>query len=138
LIRVDATSKAEWDRIVRDELAPLIIPIGADLGAMTAVRLTRLPNCVRGETGQMQQLLYLDPDPDGEPIIDKPLRESPEAVWVRWAQSLMQWQGSDDVDGVSREAASECKRGLSLHGSQFADQPAIKELTKELGVAYAN
>jgi len=36
--------------------------LGADPKALTAVRLSRLPQCMRGETGKLQELLYLDPD----------------------------------------------------------------------------
>ncbi len=55
---------------------------GADPGAMTPVRLTRLPSCTRG--GKEQKLIYLNPAPKGglnekgewamEPIVDKPKR----------------------------------------------------------------
>src|SRR5882757_9198351 len=67
LIRIDAGSKAEWDDLVRETLAPLVVPIGADLGALTAVRLTRLGNCHRGQTDQWQKLLFLDPEPNLTP-----------------------------------------------------------------------
>jgi hypothetical protein len=75
LILINANSKAEWDRIVRGDLAELIVPLGSDLSAMTAIRLTRLPNCHRGETGKMQQLLYLNPNPDYTPIVDRPVHK---------------------------------------------------------------
>jgi hypothetical protein len=66
LIRVDAgTSKANWDQTIA-AIKPRLIQLGADSGALTAVRLTRLPNCYRGE--RLQELLYLDPRPTGEPI----------------------------------------------------------------------
>jgi hypothetical protein len=74
LVRVDASSKQDWDRIIRDNLKPAIVPYGADPGAMTGIRLTRLPGCMREEKGQLQQLLYLDDDPDGTPICRKPVR----------------------------------------------------------------
>jgi hypothetical protein len=70
LVLINAASKAEWDTIVRDNLARLIVPLGADYDAMTAVRLTRLPNCRRGQTGRFQSLLYLNPDPDYTPILE--------------------------------------------------------------------
>jgi hypothetical protein len=70
LVLINASSKAEWDTIVRDNLALLIVPLGADYDAMTAVRLTRLPNCRRGQTGRFQSLLYLNPDPDYTPILE--------------------------------------------------------------------
>jgi hypothetical protein len=68
LVSVNAASKCEWDFIVRRELGPLIVPLGGDFDAMTAVRLSRLPNCHRGETGRLQRLLYLNPEPDCTPI----------------------------------------------------------------------
>ncbi len=60
LVRVDAASKAEWDT-QRDMMVQLLAPLGADPAAMTAVRLTRLPGCLRGES--LQELWYLDPRP---------------------------------------------------------------------------
>jgi len=65
LVRVDATSKLDWDQTIT-AIKPRLINLGADPGALTAVRLTRLPNCYRGE--QLQELRYLDPNPSGEPI----------------------------------------------------------------------
>jgi hypothetical protein len=65
LVRVDARSKSHWDETI-GALKPKLVQLGADLGALTAVRLTRLPNCYRGEA--LQELLYLDPNPQGGPI----------------------------------------------------------------------
>jgi hypothetical protein len=65
LVRVDAGSKQEWDAI-RDKLLPIVIPLGADRQAMSAVRLSRLPKCARG--AEMQRLLFLNPGADGTPI----------------------------------------------------------------------
>jgi hypothetical protein len=70
LALVNAASKAEWDRIVRKDLGPLLVPLGADLGSMTGVRLSRLPKCRRGQTGNVQSLLYLNPEPDYTPIAE--------------------------------------------------------------------
>ena len=61
LVRIDASSKQEWDRLRRMVL-PLFSKLGADDRALTAVRLTRLPGCLRGRS--MQKLLYLDPNPN--------------------------------------------------------------------------
>jgi hypothetical protein len=71
LVYVQADSKGEWDRVIRHELGPILICLGADPGALSAVRLTRLPNCRREQTGQIQELLYLDNDPDAVPIAQK-------------------------------------------------------------------
>jgi hypothetical protein len=57
LAKINASSKEEWDQKVR-RLMPWLVKVGADRGAMTAVRLTRLPGCHRGE--KLQELLYLD------------------------------------------------------------------------------
>jgi hypothetical protein len=65
LIRVDATSKSNWDQTVA-AIKPRLVNLGADPGALTAVRLTRLANCYRGE--RFQELLYLNPKPSDEPI----------------------------------------------------------------------
>jgi hypothetical protein len=64
-VRVDAETKAEWDAI-KSEIAAVMVPYGADPGALTAVRLSRLPQCRRGD--RMQELLYLNPGADGTPI----------------------------------------------------------------------
>lgn len=66
LVRVDAASKVEWDALV-DEVKPALVTLGADRGALTAVRLTRLPQARRGQ--HLQRLLYLNSAPDGTPIM---------------------------------------------------------------------
>ena len=66
LVRVDAASKSDWDGRI-GAIKPLLITLGADRGALSAVRLTRLPQAKRGE--RVQRLLYLNPAPDGAPII---------------------------------------------------------------------
>ncbi len=68
LVRVDAESKADWDALVAP-IKPILITLGADPGALTAVRLTRLPQAQRGS--RLQRLLYLNPEADGVPILAK-------------------------------------------------------------------
>lgn len=65
LVRVDAGSKGEWDAI-RDMARQLFCPLGADGGAMSGVRLSRLPGCLRGKNAQ--RLLYLNPEPTGKKL----------------------------------------------------------------------
>jgi hypothetical protein len=67
----NAKSKQDWDNIIRRDLGPLLVPLGGDYSAMTAVRLSRLPNCRRGQTGRIQRLYYLNPVADGTPIIEQ-------------------------------------------------------------------
>ncbi len=68
LVRVDAASKHEWDTM-RDQMKPVLVALGADEAAMTAVRLTRLPGAYRGT--RIQELLYLNPSPCAQPIIQQ-------------------------------------------------------------------
>ena len=80
LARVDARNKGEWDA-VRDKLLPVLCPLGADPGAMTAVRLTRLPGMLRhgshanGQrvpwpSGKLQELAWLNPRAAARPIVE--------------------------------------------------------------------
>ena len=66
LVRLDAQSKAAWDELVQ-QVKPALVTLGADGGALSAVRLTRLPQARRGE--RVQRLLYLNPVPDGTSIV---------------------------------------------------------------------
>lgn len=79
LVRVDAESKAAWDAL-RNDLLPVLCPLGADAAAMTAVRLTRLPGMMRHgtrdkegrmlryESPRLQELAWLNPEPQARPI----------------------------------------------------------------------
>jgi hypothetical protein len=72
LLKLRVDSKGEWDAVKR-QIAPLFTRLGADGGALSAVRLTRLPGCLRGE--RRQSLLYLNPEPElGLPICAMPVR----------------------------------------------------------------
>ena len=128
LVRVDASSKADWDAKAR-RLKPLMTVLGADPASITAVRLTRLPGCYRmqdgppgrkrpfirkrwvdeplefdedGEPiwtppvpeearnlwtgGNLQELLYLNPEPDITPIRDRPTRQEINEEWLARAR----------------------------------------------------
>lgn len=71
LVRIDAASKGDWDAKV-GTIKPVMVTLGADAGALSAVRLTRLPQAKRGE--RVQRLLYLNPDPDGAPIVGRSIK----------------------------------------------------------------
>ncbi len=73
LIKVDCETKAEFDA-ARNVARSVLCPLGADGAAMTAVRLSRLPGCLRcGKTEgeayrrydqpRLQRLVYLNPSP---------------------------------------------------------------------------
>jgi len=86
LVRFDAQSKEHLDELLAQHETGLVT-LGACPGSLTARRLSRLPNCVRGETGKLQRLLYLRPDADNTPIYKIPPREDELAVWVRYLQA---------------------------------------------------
>jgi hypothetical protein len=72
LIRIDARTKLEADDLV-EIYKREYVPLGACGGTLSAFRLTRLANCHRGQTGQWQRLIYLNPDPTGVAIKDQPV-----------------------------------------------------------------
>jgi len=72
LVRGDAASKLDWDARV-GAIKPILITLGADSNALSAVRLSRLPCAMRG--GRAQELLYLSMEPNGLPILQLPTQE---------------------------------------------------------------
>jgi hypothetical protein len=83
LINLGASTVQEWHERLNPHREQLI-RLGACSGTLTPIRLSRLPNCVRGETGRLQQLLYLAPNADSTPIANRPVREEELAVWERY------------------------------------------------------
>ena len=71
LVRTGCHTKAQWDELVDRRWKPGLIRLGACKSSTSAVRLTRLPCCRRGNA--LQQLLYLNPDPDFTPICELPI-----------------------------------------------------------------
>lgn len=85
IVRYAVETKAAWDE-VKAKLEQVVCPLGADPGALSAVRLSRLPGCLRegkeeaipGEgkrtkyvrfpKARLQRLLYLNPSPGWEAI----------------------------------------------------------------------
>ena len=70
LIRVDARSKAEFDDCAR-LVASVLEAIGADPQAMKGLPMSRVPGVKRLETGRIQELWYLDPDPKWARLLDR-------------------------------------------------------------------
>ena len=61
LVRVNAKDRADYlDKA--SEIADVLVPLGADPAAMSAVRLTRVPGCMRKDTGKAQTLIYFNPE----------------------------------------------------------------------------
>jgi hypothetical protein len=86
LVRLDASSCPKWHALLAPHLEHLV-RLGACARTLSPLRLTRLPNCMRAETGRFQQLLYLAPTADGTPIAARPMREDPLADWMRYLQA---------------------------------------------------
>lgn len=61
LIRINAKDRAEYLKKA-SEIADVLVPLGADPAAMSAVRLTRVPGCMRKDTGKAQTLIYFNPE----------------------------------------------------------------------------
>jgi hypothetical protein len=72
LVRIDAGSKPEADDLV-ESYRREYVPLGACESTLSAFRLTRLPNCLRGQTDRWQSLIYLNPNPTGTPILEQPV-----------------------------------------------------------------
>lgn len=90
LWRVDAPSKSAWD----ETIAPLkrqTKVLGADPGCLSAVRLTRLPQCWRPEKGGFQRLLYLNPNPTPVPLADQSIAQSRARTLARWRRDCPRW-----------------------------------------------
>lgn len=82
LVKIDARTKREWDS-EREALKHALVVLGADAGAMTAVRLTRLPGCWRGRS--LQKLLFVNPDPPLRPILELAPQRDTLKPWLDWA-----------------------------------------------------
>lgn len=119
LIRVDARTKEEWDEVKRRMMPFLVASLmcGADRGTWSAVRLTRLPGCLRrgkmvpvlNDKGEQmldvrhkpmrkyqpypvpgeQKLLYLRPGADTRPICERPPERDVERTWCQAADDML-------------------------------------------------
>ena len=118
LVRLDAASKADWDRLMAP-LKPVLITLGADRGALSAVRLSRLPQAMRGE--RCQRLLYLNPQPNGVPIVEQP---NPPALYS-------QKVGTPLTSTVSETNASAVATWADANG--IATEPTVTLLPPPAG-----
>jgi hypothetical protein len=83
LVNLGASTIEQW----HEQLAPHrehLIRLGACEKTLSPVRLSRLPNCMREQTGNLQRLLYLAPNADSTSIAKRPVREEPLAAWERY------------------------------------------------------
>lgn len=124
LVRVDAGTKAAWDA-QKHAMKAGLVTLGADPGAMSAVRLTRLPGTFReGKAVEvapnqwryeafakpaLQKLLYLNPEAPLRPLCDMLARRDVEAGWLSLAAL-----GVADAD---ESGGAMVKRGLAYYAN---------------------
>jgi hypothetical protein len=119
LVHVGADDKASWDSLVAP-VKPLLTLVGADPAALTAVRLSRLPQAWRGE--RQQRLIYLNPMADGTPILQMPPRPS-YRDWVQFAQAKLSWMAPFTPDEIH----------MTLDElQQFQTEPEVGPVIKQL------
>ncbi|MEI6714383.1 MAG: hypothetical protein WCO60_11570 [Verrucomicrobiota bacterium] len=75
LVEVPSGSLEDWEKLY-DSLFAKMTLLGADPCAMTNLRQSRLPGVMRREKGEWQELLFLNPHPDGTPICELPILRS--------------------------------------------------------------
>ena len=73
LIYIGADTPEKWKAEVK-KIKTYLVELGADRQTYNLSRLTRLPQCLRGNNGPMQKLLYLNPDPKPLKIMEQPER----------------------------------------------------------------
>lgn len=69
LVRIDARSKTEFDACGQ-VVASVMKGIGADENALKGLPMSRVPGIKRIETGRIQELWYLNPDPGWGRLLD--------------------------------------------------------------------
>jgi hypothetical protein len=124
LVRVDARTRGEFDEAKRrmGTFLGMLLVFGVDTGPLNPLAPTRLPGCWRegksvaptkpGERWQffpfkrgpkLQKLLYLQPEPDGRPLVELPTLRDVEAHWRDQAQRLVDGY---EVDGGEARVAN--------------------------------
>lgn len=122
LVRVDAVTKRDWDEKKKKILG--LVTVGADPGALSAVRLTRLPACWRGE--KEQKLLYFAPSAPALTIAEMFARRD---VLGMWRGVAMDFAGRGFPAGDLARVAAGCR-----HYARFDSwlQNAAEELENRM------
>lgn len=131
LVRIDAPSMKEWNNIVR-QIRPMLVTLGADPRAMSAVRLTRLPGCLRGPMNgrqKLQKLLYLNPEPAAQPICTLPKLRDSVAHWINMAR-IATTLSLETVRASTEDWAEieRCRAGLKWFESNTVAREELKKL----------
>ncbi len=102
LVRIDCRTHGEWEDYVRGLMPTLNILglAGVDPKALTSVRLTRLPGCLRA--GKLQKLLYLRPGAEVRAIAELPAVRDVTAPWLAAANRV--FDGHEESTKALRRA----------------------------------
>jgi hypothetical protein len=123
LVRIDAKSKEDWDRQI-SPVKPLLALIGADPQALSAVRLSRLPQAWRGE--KQQRLIYLNPAADGTPIMGLGPRPA-QYNWLDYVEFKLSTHEPIEADNMQAALESLCL---------FESEPAVADVLARLHASY--
>lgn len=146
LVRVDAVNASDWDR-TKAAILKGLVTLGADRGALSGVRLTRLPNCLRlGKDAvtpsddpdkpmkktyqpfprpQLQKLLYVCREPAARPICEMiPRRDT-----VASLEALVRSLGLSILEKPAAELRALHRRLLHV----AAQSPVCKAASREIG-----
>ena len=113
IVRVNADNRDEWVAEAK-RLADIVVPLGADPNAITAVRLTRLPGVVRKDNGNTQSLIWFNPDAQAS---EKCAFSKPEAD--RKDTTSVQVESEPDTSD-SPKASTDVQTGV--HNGDFSDK----------------
>jgi hypothetical protein len=126
LVRLDCRSRTEYES-EKTRMAPFLAGVrilGVDPGPMQPLAPTRLPGCWREgkqteelmpdgkkrygffpfkKGPKLQKLLYLQPNPDGRPLIELPAVRDVEAIWC--ATAALGISDADETGGKALLAA---------------------------------
>ena len=124
----ESDSFHEWRNFAR-VLVPILVRLGADQQvASSAVRLTRLPGCLRGD--RLQKLLYLNPDPPPQAITGLPvLRDSLAKIRLA-AESYLSTSCAEVIERFSASDLTTCIEALDRHKKIVSKprEPVIRAL----------
>ena len=113
LVRVAAPSLHEW-RNFSKQIMPILVRLGADQQVVSsAIRLTRLPGCRRGE--RLQKLLYLNPDAPPQSIIGLPVQRESLAKIRLVAESYLSTSCAEIIERFGASNLTECIEALDRH-----------------------
>jgi hypothetical protein len=124
LWKVDANSLEHW-RELMGPIKEAFGIFGVDEKAMTPVRLSRLPQQPRAEKNGFQRLLYVNPLPLCDALMELPVRRDVVGYWMKEGRDA--WLSQD----VTRMRSA--LRGLNFYGHSWAElAAAAKDLAAGL------